>query len=175
MTRNLYLYLFPLAALAACSAAELTAPEAQSFEFAGRFINVWGAQNVAELHTTRVRRGSQIVTDVLLPRSPGELVEDGVGAAAVALRIRIECRPISYDLLHQTVYDAEGRVLSSRPTTGAKFSPRGPYSDLADELCAGDPPPQTDFTNFAEFRRQAATRPGATISSIGGPTIVPKR
>jgi len=170
MTGKLYLFALP-AVLSACSAAP-TASDTPPSEFTGRFINVWGARNIAELHPARVRGGSQIVTEVLLPRSPGQVVENGVDAAAVSLRVSIECRPVSYDLVHQTVYDAEGRVLSSRPTTGAKFSPRGPYSDLADELCAGDPPPQTDFRSFAEFRREAAARPGTTIRSTGGPTIM---
>ena len=159
--------------LAACSASVPTARENSApIEFTGRFINVWGNQNVAELPTARVRDGSQIVTEVLLPRSQGQLVENGVEAAAVSFRVRIECRPVSCDLVHQTVFDAKGRVLSSRPTTGAKFTPRGPYSDLADELCAGDPPPQSDFTSLDEFRRQAAVRPGGPIRSTGGPSIV---
>ena len=160
--------------LGACSAsAPMTQETRAPVEFTGRFINVWGNQNVAELHTARVRDGSQITTEVLLQRSPGEVVMNGVDAAAVSFRVRIECHPVSYDLVHQTVYDAEGRVLSSRPTTGAKFSPRGPYSDLADELCAGDPPLQNDFISLDDFRRQAAGRPGGPIRSIGGPTIVP--
>ena len=159
--------------LVACSASgapsrEVPAPP----DFSGRFINVWGVQNIAELPGSRVREGSQIVTEVLVPRSPGELVENGVQAAAVSFRVRIECRPASYELVHQTVYDAGGRVLSSQPTTGAKFSSRGPYSDLADELCAGDPPPQIDFSSLDDFRRQAAARPGGPIRSVGGPTIV---
>lgn len=159
--------------LAACSASVPPARDNPApVEFTGRFINVWGNQNVAELPAARVRDGSQIVTEVLLPRSPGQLVENGVEAAAVSFRVKIECHPVSYDLVHQTVFDAEGRVLSSQPTTGAKFTPRGPYSDLADELCAGNPPPQIDFTSLDDFRRQAAGRPGGPIRSTGGPSIV---
>jgi hypothetical protein len=165
---------FVLAAgLAACSASAPTATETPApHDFTGRFINVWGNQNVAEISTARVRNGSQVVTEVLVPRSPGALVENGVDAVAISFRIEIECRPTSYDLVHQTIYAADGRVLSSRPTTGAKFAPRGPYSDLADELCAGDPPPQNDFTSLDDFRRQAAARPGGPIRSTGGPSIV---
>lgn len=167
--RNLVVLLTTV--LAACSAPVPMPTEASSIDdFSGRFINVWGVQNIAEIPSARVRNGSQISTEVLVPRSPGQIVENGVDAVAISFRLRIDCRPVSYDLVHQTSYAADGRVLSSRPTAGEKFSPRGPYSDLADELCAGDELSHFDFTTLDEFRQQAATRTSGPIEA-GSPSI----
>lgn len=152
-----------------CSGFE--SPRAQ--DVSGRFVNVWGATNLAELSSERAYSQSGVVTEILVPRQIGQLKQDGTDVFIVGLRMRVECDPVSYDFDRQTFYDANGEILSAEDTFGMPFEPEGPYSELARELCGRTFNDAVDFKSLTEFHQLAS---GRTRGAIEGsrPTIDPE-
>jgi hypothetical protein len=145
--------------------------------FMGRFIGVWTARNIAEITSARRRDGDSILTEVVMPRASGQMIEGGAEVAVVSFLVRINCDPVAYEIVRTAALAQDGRILAGHDSPngddGVNWSPEGPYTGLARQLCAGGFPEQVEFTSLPEYRAEALKRSGMVIRSSGPPRIIP--
>lgn len=157
-------------ALSGCSDMEpIRVRQPPDWAFTGRFIDVWGSRQAAEITSARRRDGDDIITEVVLARKAGQLMEDGVEVAVVSFQLRISCDPVTYEIVRTTRLAQDGRILgvddSPNGDDGVDWSPEGPYTGLARQLCSQAAPDQTDFTSLEAFRSEALTRPQLRLTA----------
>jgi hypothetical protein len=161
-------------ALVACSQVKaFEVGRAPDWTFTGRFIDVWGSRQAAEITSARRRDGDDIITEVVLARAPGQLKVGDVEVAVAAFRLRIGCAPVFYRIERITSLAQDGRVLFSQVIDDPLDMPNGPYTALANELCADASQVQPDFTSLSAFREEALSRPQMIIM-LHSPQVVPR-
>jgi hypothetical protein len=155
----------------ACDAKELSAAEGPEAPFRGRFLEIYGSNNAGELVARRSHRGASVLTEVVLLRSPGQVMDRGRSVHVVGFDVVADCRDQSYVLTGQNNYDSNGELMSSMEFDSPISMRNGPYIDLSRELCGASPPDTIDFISIEDFSNQAAGR-RATVLLLKDPEVV---